>query len=103
MNKGAGEKKSGGLYRFLFSRHRTATLHAITTLLAILIALALALILIFAVSKDPGGAIWQFLIGPFSSKRQLGNILTTAATISLVLVFPTLPVIPMTGISSWRR
>ncbi len=67
---------------FLFSRHRTATLNAVSTFLAIAIALALALLLILAVSADPGNAIYQFLMGPFASKRQLGNILTTATTIS---------------------
>ncbi len=76
------ENRRNTLSTFLFSRHRTATLNAITTALAIIIALLLAFILIFAVSADPGEAIYQFLISPFSSKRQLGNILTTATTIS---------------------
>ena len=80
MNK---QKKRGDkLFAFLFTRHRTATLNAITTALAILIALALALVLIFLVSTQPANAVYQFLIGPFASRRQMGNILTTAATIS---------------------
>lgn len=70
------------LFSFLFVRHRTATLNAVTTALAIIIALVLALVLIFAVSAQPGNAIYQFLLGPFASRRQMGNILTTAATIS---------------------
>ena len=81
MNKAASQKR-GGLFRLLFTRRRNATLNAITTLLAVAIALLLALSLIFAVSKNPGNAVWQFLIGPLSSKRQIGNIFTTAATIS---------------------
>jgi len=83
MNKAISGKPAGRLTRLLFSQQRrTASLNAITTLLAVAIALGLALILIVAVSADPGGAIYQFLLGPFSSKRQLGNILTTAATTS---------------------
>lgn len=75
-------KERVSLMEFLCVRHRTSTLNALTTAFAILIALVLAFILIFAVSADPGAAIYQFLIGPFSSTRQIGNILTTAATIS---------------------
>lgn len=66
---------------FLFIKHRAFAFNAITTLAAVLIALALAFVLIFAVSKQPGQAIYQFLIGPFSSVRQIGNILTTASTL----------------------
>ncbi len=80
MNK--QKKRRDALFVFLFIRHRTATLNAITTVLAVLIALVLALALIFLVSSMPGNAIYQFLIGPFASRRQIGNILTTAATIS---------------------
>jgi len=82
MSKTEHEKKTGGIFEFLFTRHRTATLNAITMVIAIAIALALALILIFAVSSDPGNAIWQFLVAPLASKRAIGNILTTATTIS---------------------
>lgn len=81
MRKKDAAKRPGRLFHFLFVRRRSATLNAITTALAIGIALVLALILIFAVSADPGNAVYQFLIGPFSSKRQLGNILTTASTL----------------------
>ena len=65
-----------------FSKHKRAYLSAATTAMAIGIALLLAFVLIFAVSKDPGNAIYQFLIGPFTSIRQMGNILTTATTLS---------------------
>ena len=82
MRKEGAKERPGRLYRFLFIRRRNATLNAITTALAIAVALVLALLLILAVSADPGNAIYQFLIGPLSSKRQLGNILTTASTIS---------------------
>lgn len=70
------------LETFLFVRHRNGVLSAMTTLLAMLIALGLAILLIFAVSKDPTNAIRNFLLGPFESARQMGNILTTASTIS---------------------
>ncbi len=82
MNKQSAGRRSGGWFSFLFVRHRGATLNAITTVLAVGIALVLALLLILAVSSDPGNAISQFLTGPLSSKRQLGNILTTASTLS---------------------
>lgn len=80
--KQAPETSRGKLSDYLLLRHRNTTLNAITTALAIAIALSLALLLIFAVSADPGKAIYQFLLGPFSSKRQLGSILTTASNIS---------------------
>jgi simple sugar transport system permease protein len=82
MNKRNAAAKESRLERFLFARHRAATFNAMTTLIAVGIALLLAFGLIFAVSKQPGNAIYQFLVGPFTSVRQMGNILTTAATIS---------------------
>ena len=82
MRKQEADRRPGRLFQFLFVRRRSATLNAITTAMAIGIALVLAILLIFAVSSDPGNAIYQFLIGPLSSKRQMGNILTTAATVS---------------------
>lgn len=82
MDKQNAGKRPGRLFTFLFSRHRNGTLNAITTAIAIGISLVLAILLIMLVSADPANAIYQFLIGPLSSKRQLGNILTTAATIS---------------------
>lgn len=82
MNKTSSSRPAGSLSNFLFARHRNASLNAITTLIAAGISLILALILIYAVSSDPGNAIYQFLVRPLTSKRQIGNILTTAATIS---------------------
>ncbi|MGJ4851182.1 ABC transporter permease [Bacillota bacterium Meth-B3] len=70
-----------GLLNFLLVERRNATLSAVTTMLAVGIALLLAFALIFVVSRAPGEAIYQFLIGPFTSVRQMGNILTTASTI----------------------
>ena len=63
MDKQNAGKKPGRLFTFLFSRHRNSTLNAFTTAIAIGISLVLALLLILAVSKDPGNAIYQFLIG----------------------------------------
>lgn len=65
-----------------FRRHRNTFLNALTTFLAIAVALCIAIVLIFAVSSDPLKALRHFLLGPFSSRRQIGNILTTATTIS---------------------
>ncbi|MEG1515782.1 MAG: ABC transporter permease [Clostridia bacterium] len=76
------KKPIGKVESYLFVRYRNFTFSTITTLLAVGIALGLAIALIFLVSKQPGEAIYQFLIGPFASKRQMGNILTTASTIS---------------------
>lgn len=82
MNKQETGRRSDRWFSFWFVRHRSATLSAITTILAVGVALVLALLLILAVSSEPGNAIGQFLKGPLSSKRQLGNILTTASTLS---------------------
>lgn len=81
MHSQQTRRRGTKLYRFLLTAHRNATLNAFTTLLAVGIALLLAFILIFMVSRAPGEAIYQFLIGPFTSVRQIGNILTTASMI----------------------
>ncbi|RLW71010.1 MAG: ABC transporter permease, partial [spirochete symbiont of Stewartia floridana] len=47
----------------------------VRTALAILIALGFSLVLILLVSRQPGIALSQFLIGPLSSLRHFGNVL----------------------------
>lgn len=43
--------------------------------LAIAIALAIALLIVLMVSKDPGDALAQFLLGPLRSFRHFGNVI----------------------------
>ena len=50
-------------------------LEVMKTVLAILIALAIALVAILYVSKTPGEALYQFLLGPLNSVRHIGNVL----------------------------
>ena len=44
---------------------------------AILIALLIAAAIIFAVADDPGTALYRFLLGPFSTKRNFFNVIET--------------------------
>lgn len=52
-----------------------------TTALAIMISLLIAIIIIFAVSQEPGKAVSSLLLGPLQSKRLIGSIFTTAIPI----------------------
>lgn len=44
---------------------------------SILIALLIAAIIIFAVADDPATALYKFLLGPFSTKRNFFNVVET--------------------------
>lgn len=81
MDNAKRTKTQGPMGRFM-ERHRSGYFSTVTTLTAVAIALVLAFLLIFAVSAMPMEAIYQFVVGPFTSNRQIGNILTTAATLS---------------------
>lgn len=50
----------------------------IRTLLAIFIALCIALLVIIIVSEDPANALYNFLIGPFTSTRRFANVIELA-------------------------
>lgn len=45
---------------------------------AIGIAYMLALVVLIAVSNDPGNVVRQFMLGPFETKRRIGNIIELA-------------------------
>lgn len=45
------------------------------TALAIVIALAIALVIVFAVSEEPGDALAKFMLGPLDSLRHIGNVI----------------------------
>ena len=51
---------------------------AVKLLLIIVIALALVAAIVFAVSDDPGNALYNFFVGPFLSLRRMGNIIEGA-------------------------
>ncbi|MHC1723370.1 MAG: ABC transporter permease [Aminipila sp.] len=51
-----------------------------TTILAVVISLFIAFILIMIFSDNPGASISDLLTGPFSSKRNLGNVISMAST-----------------------
>nr|WP_315021301.1 ABC transporter permease [uncultured Aminipila sp.] len=51
-----------------------------TTILAVVISLFIAFILIMIFSDNPGDSISDLLTGPFSSKRNLGNVISMAST-----------------------
>ncbi len=53
-----------------------------TTAIAIAISLAIAFIIIFFVSNSPMEAIKALLLGPFSSFRNFGSIITLASTVT---------------------
>ena len=44
------------------------------TILSVLIALAISFVIIFLVSEQPFEAIKNLLIGPLTSKRNMGNV-----------------------------
>lgn len=44
---------------------------------SILISLCIAAVIIFAVADDPGKALYKFLLGPFSTKRNFFNVVET--------------------------
>ena len=46
-------------------------------LVAVLVAYAIALVILALISDDPLYVIQQFIVGPFSSFRRFGNILST--------------------------
>jgi simple sugar transport system permease protein len=50
----------------------------IRTLLAVGVALGIALIIILFVSKDPANTLYNFIIGPLTSFRRIGNIIELA-------------------------
>lgn len=54
-----------------------------TTAIAIGISLAIAFAIIFFVSSSPAEAIKALLLGPFSSFRNFGSIITLASTVTL--------------------
>lgn len=61
--------------------------------LIIAISCALVSLIVFAVSDDPGNAIYNFFIGPFTSLRRIGNIVEAASP----LMFTALGVIIIFG------
>ncbi len=63
----------------------------IRTLAAVGIAMAAAVIIIFIVSKEPVNALYNFIVGPFTSLRRFGNILEMACP----LIFTSLAVCVM--------
>lgn len=48
---------------------------AIRTAVAILVALVITFIVIFLISKQPGDALNEFLLGPIKTTRHIGNII----------------------------
>lgn len=50
----------------------------VRTLITIAIALLLAFLFILIVSKEPSQALYQFLVGPFLSTRNMGNVIELA-------------------------
>lgn len=71
---------------------REMTFEITRTLVAILVALLLAFIIILLVSKEPGEALYRFLIGPLATKRHFGNVVEmmiplTFAGLSVCLMF----------------
>ena len=61
--------------------------------LIIAISCGLVSLIVFAVSDDPGNAIYNFFIGPFTSLRRIGNIVEAASP----LMFTALGVIIIFG------
>ena len=63
--------------------------------MALIIAIACGLVslTVFAVSEEPGAAIYNFFIGPFTSLRRIGNIVEVASP----LMFTALAVIIIFG------
>lgn len=63
--------------------------------MAMIIAISCALVslIVFAVSDEPGNAIYNFFIGPFTSLRRIGNIIEAASP----LMFTALGVIIIFG------
>lgn len=57
------------------------------------IACAMVSLIVFAVSEDPGNAIYHFFVGPLTSLRRIGNIVEAAAP----LMFTALAVIIIFG------
>jgi ABC-type uncharacterized transport system permease subunit len=53
-----------------------------TTAIAIIISLAIAILIITLVSDSPGEAIQALLMGPFSSFRNFGTVITSATTVT---------------------
>lgn len=53
-----------------------------TTAIAIVISLAIAFIIIMLVSDSPGEAIQALMLGPFSSFRNFGTVITSATTVT---------------------
>lgn len=66
---------------------------AVKMALIIAISCALVSLIVFAVSDDPGNAIYNFFIGPFTSLRRVGNIIEAASP----LMFTALGVIIIFG------
>jgi len=66
---------------------------AVKMALIIAISCALVSLIVFAVSDDPGNAIYNFFIGPFTSLRRIGNIVEAASP----LMFTALGVIIIFG------
>ncbi|MDD3794701.1 MAG: ABC transporter permease, partial [Lachnospiraceae bacterium] len=57
---------------------RERSFNMIRTLVSMLVAILVAFVIILAVSDQPVESIRTFLIGPFTSKRYIGNIVETA-------------------------
>jgi simple sugar transport system permease protein len=51
--------------------------------LILVISLALAVVLALLFSKDPGGTLWYFFLGPLQSSYQFGNMLNSATPLIL--------------------
>lgn len=66
-------------------------------LLVIVIAFVLVTAIVFFISDDPGVALYSFFIGPFTSLRRIGNIISGACP----LIFTALAVILIFGVGQF--
>ena len=56
----------------------------VRTVFSVLIALAISFVIIFLVSDQPLEAIKYLLIGPFTNKRSMGNVVESMIRISSI-------------------
>ncbi|MBR0596560.1 ABC transporter permease [Sinanaerobacter chloroacetimidivorans] len=66
----------------LIMKNKNLLFSAATTAIAIIISLAIAFIIILFVSDAPGDAVKALLLGPVSSFRNFGTVITLASTVT---------------------
>jgi len=59
-------------------RNSSARFEIIRTAVAVAIAMLAAVVIIFSVSEEPVNALYNFIIGPFTSLRRIGNVIEMA-------------------------